>query len=237
MSPAFIIPHISLIFTLVAGKLSSPSFFVYNCMSNTTTELTPMPAATDAYGMTVFGKSGVLVCGGSVGGHSTSICTMYNITVNTWTTTTFPMLPMAITNFAMITLMSDIGPYFFGGSKLEIVIQHGLHIRHNKQAWVTRAPMQTTLQAHTAVALNSDTALVCGGASTDTETYGLQSKCYTYTMHSCGCATCLLHVFWKSCTGVRCKDGESERLWFESADWSWRVLDVCAIWPSCQEGE
>lgn len=76
----------------------SPSFRVYNCTSNTTTQLAPGLDMSYNYVLTSIGDGDVLACGGRR--PCTSTCARYSPKVNTWTM--FPPMPVAMDLFAMV---------------------------------------------------------------------------------------------------------------------------------------
>jgi hypothetical protein len=149
--------------------------------SNTTSELTPMANQLFQYGMTLL-NSDVLVCGGALVSLTlTTNCTLYVSAVNIWNT--FPPLPMAIYAFAMITL-HDSRPYVFGGWNGSSTL-NTVYTFDTTNAWTPRAPMERSLQRHTAVVLDPNTAMVCGGQTTG-NINSAQSQCSTYTISICG---------------------------------------------------
>jgi hypothetical protein len=144
--------------------------------SNTTSELTPMRNQLHGYGMTLFVNGNILVCGGVW----TSNCTVYIAAGNYWIT--FAPLPMTIGYFAMITLQY-YRPYVFSGWDGNRTVLNTVYAYDIQNSWTPRAPMQRPVWAHTAVALDTDTAMVCGGRNSNG---AVQSQCYTYTICMCG---------------------------------------------------
>jgi hypothetical protein len=125
--------------------------FIYNAATNSTQAGAPMPQAGGEYGMTMLNSGAVLVCGGG----STNTCWVYTVGVNTWTT--FTPLPAILAFFPMLTLHGR--PYVFGGSNDNNIVFNTVYT-FESNAWKTRTPMETTLEAHSAVVLGVDTALV-----------------------------------------------------------------------------
>ncbi len=153
--------------------------------SNTTRELTPMGNELSGYGMTLLVNGDILVCGG----YWTSNCALYSSVGNKWST--FASLPMEIINFAMITL-HDSRPYVFGGVNSSTILNTVYTFDATNAKWTPRAPMQRPLWRHTAVAFNTNTAMVCGGGTTSN---AVQSQCYKYTTCICGWHTFVRIMF------------------------------------------
>lgn len=130
------------------------------------------------YGMTLLVNGDILVCGGLW----ISNCTLYVSTANKWST--FAPLPVAIGYVAMITL-HDGRPYVFGGCNSSYAVFNTVYTFDTTNAWTPRTPMQQALYQHTAVALNTNTAMVCGGKTMD-DSNSTQSQCYKYTTCICG---------------------------------------------------
>jgi hypothetical protein len=125
------------------------------------------------YGMTLLGND-VLLCGGHGDQGYLSSCDLYNVSINKWAAaTTIPPLPVALNSFAMITLQTR--PYVFGGvaGRSDTSTVYTLN---TSNAWATQTPMKRAVSEHTAVALDTNTALVCGGISES----GVQSACFSY---------------------------------------------------------
>jgi hypothetical protein len=130
--------------------------------------------------MTTLDSGNVLLCGGASTNESfLSTCMLYNTAANAWTA--FASMPVAITNFPMITLNGC--PFVFGGwsgvgvDPLNTVYAFDM----DKGAWSGRAHMEMTLAFHSAVAMNNTTALVCGGLPSGDANL-VQSACYTYSL-------------------------------------------------------
>jgi hypothetical protein len=142
-----------------------------------------MGGARDSYGMTLL-NSDILVCGGEpVIYRWTSNCTFYASAVNTWSA--FPPLPIAISNFPMITLQ-DSRPYVFGGWNGRAVF-NTVYAFDAINEWTPRTPMPQPLWGHTAVAIDINTAMVCGGLNaTALHANSTQSQCCTYAICICG---------------------------------------------------
>ena len=123
------------------------------------------------YGMTLLGND-VLVCGGV----ELSSCDLYNAPINQWAAAaTIPPLPVAMFYFRMITLHTR--PYVFGGRTLcSHSIVNTVYTFDTFNAWATRTPMQRAVGGHTAVALDTNTALVCGGGNSS----AMLSACSSY---------------------------------------------------------
>jgi hypothetical protein len=71
-----------------------------------------------------------------------------------------PPMPVAMNEFPMITLRTR--PYVFGGSASGIAVDT-VYTFDTSNEWATRTPMERSVYSHTAVALDTNTALVCGG--------------------------------------------------------------------------
>jgi hypothetical protein len=143
-----------------------------------TRELTSMENTLIFYGMTLL-NSDILVCGGLP---ITSNCMLYGSVANIWTT--FPPLPMAIAALPMITLNNN-QPYVFGGQDMNYNVLNTVYSFDTTNAWTLRTPMVQPLKYHTAVAIDTNTAMVCGGVATNNFN-STQSQCYKYTICICG---------------------------------------------------
>lgn len=165
--------------------------FVYNTATNTTTALAAMPSIVDQYGMTLLGNGDILVCGGT-SPDWTATCLQYSSARNIWLTT-FPPLPIAMSDFPMITLHSDGRPYVFGGLITNNIPLNTVYTFDTTNAWIPRTPMARTLWNHNAVALDTNTALVCGGLTIFNPSSAI-SQCYAYTISICGHEMLLLRV-------------------------------------------
>ncbi|CAM6004277.1 unnamed protein product [Sphagnum balticum] len=114
------------------------------------------------YGMTLIGND-VLVCGGVSNTHLLSSCALYIASINAWAAdATIQPLPVAMDEFPMITL--NTRPYVFGGDAGNYVSVNTVYTFDTFNEWDTRTPMQQAVRSHTAVALDTNTALVCGGS-------------------------------------------------------------------------
>ncbi|CAM6004282.1 unnamed protein product [Sphagnum balticum] len=126
--------------------------------------------------MTLLGND-VLVCGGGddeMNETLLSSCSLYNASINKWAAVaTIPPLPVALTSFPMITLHTR--PYVFGGHAGSVEV-NTVYTLDTSNAWATRAPMEEAVNSHTAVALDTNTALVCGGYNGS----AIQSACSSY---------------------------------------------------------
>jgi hypothetical protein len=169
---------------------SDNSFLVYDASTNVTRTLALMPVVPEstvgqngtrnttrssAYGMTLLGND-VLVCGGEDRYYvDLSSCALYKASINKWAATS--PLPVAMSRFPMITLHTR--PYVFGGltggfrsvkqsiSVLPIYFRTTVNTVYTfgtSNAWAARTPMEQAVYGHTAVALDTNTALVCGGS-------------------------------------------------------------------------
>jgi hypothetical protein len=134
-----------------------------------------MPHSFYAYGITLLDNGDVFVCGSL----ATHMCAHYNATLNAWLT--FMSLPICIAWFPMITLANG-RPYVFGGRNIDNTVFNTTYTLIMSSEWRKMAPMARGLYAHTAVALNDDTAMICGGAITSNQ-QSAQSLCSTYTMN------------------------------------------------------
>jgi hypothetical protein len=132
------------------------------------------------YGMTLLGND-VLVCGGweIELDDGMSSCALYNASVNEWTAAaTIPPLPVAMDKFPMITLLTR--PYVFGGYAAGANTVNTVYTFTTTNSWSTRAPMEQTVYSHTAVVLEINTALVCGGKVDEYFNGRVLSTCYSY---------------------------------------------------------
>jgi hypothetical protein len=126
------------------------------------------------YGMTLLGND-VLVCGGwDSYGRKLSSCDLYNASIKEWAAAaTIQSLPVAVSDFPMITLLTR--PYVFGG-KTDRGPVNTVYTFDTSNAWTTRTSMEQALRLHTAAALDTNTALVCGGFNGS----AYQSACFAY---------------------------------------------------------
>ncbi len=122
--------------------------------------------------MTLLGND-VLVCGGQgAQGQYLPSCALYNASINGWAAAeSIQSLPVAMVEFPMITLHTR--PYVFGGAVAGAGRVNTVYTFDTSDAWVTRTPMERAVGGHTAVALDTNTALVCGGI-------GSGSACFSY---------------------------------------------------------
>jgi len=157
-------------------------FLEYNTATNTTRTLAPFTSLRKNYVMSLFGNRGnVLVCGGvdHQNGEMSS-CELYTPVNNTWTT--FASLPVAVTHFAMVTLLKCAGnggqPFVFGGFSWagSTHVASVYAYMDNTSEWRARESMPTAIASHAALQIDHAIALVCGGHSG----YNLQSACNTY---------------------------------------------------------
>jgi hypothetical protein len=125
--------------------------------------------------MTLLG-SDVLVCGGYNGSHYQSSCVQYFASITMWAAI-IPPMPVAINHFPLITLRSR--PYVFGGWNGSSIL-NTVYTFNTSNVWSALTPMEQPLGGHAAVALDTNTAVVCGG-----DKYGVaQSACFTYAAAS-----------------------------------------------------
>jgi hypothetical protein len=117
----------------------------------------------------------VLLCGGSAKEKYLSSCDLYNASIYQWVAAaTIPPLPVVLAYFPMTTLHTR--PYVFGGyAKNMPGIVNTVYTFDTSNAWATRKPMQQAVRESTAVALDTNTALVCGGSG-----LGVLSACFSY---------------------------------------------------------
>jgi hypothetical protein len=124
------------------------------------------------YGMTLLGND-VLVCGGWDGQYHSS-CALYIVSLNEWAAATIiPPLPVAMNQFPMINLHTR--PYVFGGDASDVIV-NTVYTFDASNAWATRTPMERAVYLHTALTLDTNTALVCGGSNGS----AAQSECFSY---------------------------------------------------------
>jgi hypothetical protein len=129
------------------------------------------------FGMTLLGDD-VLVCGGNDQYYEfLSSCDLYNASINKWAApATIHPLPVVLYSFAMITLLTR--PFVFGGAATSGGVVNTVYTLDTLNTWATRTPMERAVFALAAVALDTNTALVCGG--TDGSTNGSVSACSSY---------------------------------------------------------
>ncbi|CAM6004274.1 unnamed protein product [Sphagnum balticum] len=125
--------------------------------------------------MTLLGDD-VLVCGGIDRQlNLMSSCVLYNASINEWAAAaTIQPLPVAMDGFPMITLHTR--PYVFGGVTDDGQV-NTVYTFETSNKWATRTPMEQIVGWPTAVALDTNTALFCGGASGS----AVFSACYSYS--------------------------------------------------------
>jgi hypothetical protein len=111
--------------------------------------------------MTLFGDD-VLLCGGiDANGNEQSTCELYNASINKWATAaTIQPLPVTLYRFLMLTLHTR--PYVFGGVAHDVFV-NTVYTLDTSNAWVSRTSFERAVCWHTGVALDTNTALVCGG--------------------------------------------------------------------------
>jgi hypothetical protein len=111
--------------------------------------------------MTLLGND-VLVCGGfHLGVGFLSSCNLYKASINKWAAAaTISALPDVMNKFTMITLHTR--PYVFGGNAGGFLL-NTVYTLDTSNVWTARTPMIFAVYSHTAVALATNTALVCGG--------------------------------------------------------------------------
>jgi len=144
-----------------------------------TTKTTPAPSMANeraSHAATVLNDT-ILVCGGQSANLKLSVCEMYSLTHNNWTTV--HPLPNANMEFSMSTL-SD-GYYSFGGYR------GGVHCgatnnvnRYDGTQWIARAPLPNPTRSHATIALDDNRVLLCGGWSIINNTCQMTSDCFVY---------------------------------------------------------
>jgi hypothetical protein len=160
--------------------IADRSFLVYNTFTSTTRTLAPMPTKREYYGMTIVSGGNVLVCGGIIGGLTSSACIEYDAATNVWMT--FTSLPVALAYNPMVTIFSQ--PYVFGGYSDGNLKNTVCTFDITFRMWFIRAAMPVAMFGHSVVSLkdtgdNSSSALLCGGRTT-LSNKSSQSQCYLY---------------------------------------------------------
>lgn len=160
---------------LIRVYVTDASFLVYNIKTNTVQALAPMPQPMKYFGMAMVNSEDVLVCGPT---QNQPICSLYVGQLNMWTS--MPPMPNNNNNgligFPMLILQKR--PYAFGGNNYYNGIANTVYT-FETGVWASRANMTQPLAWHTAVTFDNDTALVCGGRSSNNPVT-TQSACNTY---------------------------------------------------------
>ena len=105
------------------------------------------------------------------GGGALSSCEQSNANVTSWTPIT--SLPTTLLYLALVTLLGKA--YVIGGQQDPT----GVRMYDGVSVWVAKAAMSPGRQAHAALALDNDRALVCGGQSGATG--AMLNTCVIYT--------------------------------------------------------
>jgi hypothetical protein len=136
------------------------------------------------YGMTLLGND-VLVCGGENSQRAElSSCDLYNASINEWAAAaTIQPLPVGMSVFPMITLHTR--PYVFGGNGGNVLL-NTVYTFDASNVWATRTLMERAVYFHTAVALDTNTALVCGGNTNVVLHQRFRSVFHTRQRKMCG---------------------------------------------------
>jgi N-acetylneuraminic acid mutarotase len=150
------------------------SFIVYNAKTNTSKTLAPMQQPQAYYGMAMVNTEDVLLCGG---GQNQQVCSLYIGQLNMWNVN-MPQIPSSngLIGFPMLTLYKR--PYVFGGYGNFNGAVNTVYT-FETGVWSSRANMTQAIAWHTAVAFDTDTALVCGGKKSNDLTTA-QTACNTY---------------------------------------------------------
>ncbi|CAM6000662.1 unnamed protein product [Sphagnum balticum] len=125
------------------------------------------------YSMSTHGTD-VLVCGGWHDDTELDTCELYTPADDKWNA--FPLLPVALRSFAMLTL-GQSGVFVFGGWNGTSQVNTVYAFVDTTRTWHACAPMPQALSAHAVVLLNDGTAMVCGGKNNAGR---VQSACYSY---------------------------------------------------------
>ena len=110
------------------------------------------------------------IVGVTTGGVALSSCEQSNVGVTSWTPIT--SLPIAVYFLAMVTLLGKA--YVIGGNEAPTSVR----MYDGVSNWTSKAPMSPGRYAHTALALDDDRALVCGGIA---PSWPAVNTCVIYT--------------------------------------------------------
>ena len=102
-----------------------------------------------------------------------SSCEQSNIGVTSWTPIT--SLPIAIFDLAMVTLLGKA--YVIGGRDSAAMATANVYMYDGVSIWTSKAAMSPGRDAHAALALDNDRALVCGGLAPTS----VNNTCVIYT--------------------------------------------------------
>ena len=112
------------------------------------------------------------IVGLTTGDVAISSCEQSNVGVTSWTA--IQLLPTALVNLAMVTLLGKA--YVIGGANSGNVAQTSVYM-YSGTSWVAKATMSSGRRGHAALALDNDRALVCGGSAPSTPA----NSCAIYT--------------------------------------------------------
>jgi hypothetical protein len=154
---------------------------IYDVYAKNYTTGAPMNISRQSHAATALSDSIIVCGGGAVNGPMLQSCEQYTLAQNKWTFIT--QLNDAVINSAMATLGGRA--YIFGGyttvntatnaSKAEVYMYTGT-------AWQQRASLNEPVSNHTAVALDTDRAMICGGCRPDCAiTKSASNLCYIYS--------------------------------------------------------
>lgn len=159
------------------GGPTGTSTISFSPVTNTTLHLADMNMNRTNFVAAPLPKEGaIIVCGGYSGVDYTA-CERYNTYLNEWTFT--QSLPLSGANHysgsAAVTLLENV--YLFGGydgsASMNVVLK-----RQIDGQWVKLGNMPIAVYEHGAVAIGSDSAMVCGGVNTGRAIIG---SCYIYS--------------------------------------------------------
>jgi hypothetical protein len=128
----------------------------FDPITNTTTTVTSMNVAHRTHAATVVNNT-IIVCGGSNTGNTagTTSCEQSSVGVTSWTN--IASLPTTTRYHAMVTLNGNA--YVMGGVDYPTKVY-----MYNGTAWITKTSLPSSgRNAHQALALDIDRALICGG--------------------------------------------------------------------------
>ncbi len=150
--------------------------YIFDPKTNTTS-MGPATAAT-RYGpaAAVFGD-GILVCGG---GHQS--CELFSATSQTWKIV--GQMKTGITGFALAVVNNRV--FLFGGQPIDgggdacgnVATVYSFS---SDWGWLTEGAMPIAVHSHTAVTLDNNNVLICGGKALINGSCSGTPKCYIYT--------------------------------------------------------
>jgi N-acetylneuraminic acid mutarotase len=161
----------------IGGGLSTqpssqlPNVYVFNPATNATSAGPSMLSARGQHAATVVGTK-IVVCGGN-NNSTADLNTCEQLLYNAPSWTAFTDMPQTRISHQMVTLNDN--PYVIGGyvgsAQTQSVIMH-----NGGSSWIARANIPVAVRKHSALALDANRALSCGGQSSS-----IVADCYIYT--------------------------------------------------------